>query len=165
MTRLFSCLRQKLISLCHLYRDRSACTSVHLCNFTKLYNADWPMQFSHLNFPKIDNGQVQIWKVDNFFTSLNNFSNFTETVNKIKCLYFIAKLKYWSVKNIKDTGIIPTIQKEKVIKLEMIWIIFSANKMYSGIWILCSCIPCIHLRYNVRSVHVLNTYIRIIFFF
>ena len=52
-------LKPKVISLCHQYRARPACT---YCSLTRLYTVGWTS--FHLDIPKNDNGQCQNWEVD-----------------------------------------------------------------------------------------------------
>ena len=54
-------LEQKMISLCHHYRARSACTSVQSDQALNSWLTNFML---HFDTPKNDNGQFQKWKMD-----------------------------------------------------------------------------------------------------
>ena len=61
----FILLEPKVISLCHQFRARPACTSVQSDQLP--ITVDWPTSSWHLNILRTGNGQCQKWKVDYSF--------------------------------------------------------------------------------------------------
>ena len=79
----------KVVSLCHQYRARQACTSVQ-SDQTLYYKNGWPSSSSHLDIPKNDNGQFPKWK---WYIPFKKFS-------RLRVKPFIISLAIWGNCNI-----------------------------------------------------------------
>ena len=72
-------LEAKVISLCHQYRTRPACTS---------YTVGWPTSSSHLDISINDNGQFLSWR---WIIPFKKFSKFIKCVFLLQDSYLACK--------------------------------------------------------------------------